>query len=58
VTTPVNLNKARKAATKAAAKVRADHNVAKHGVTKEARALEKARAQKAARLLDGHKRER
>ena len=53
----VNLKAARKARDKAAAKVRADANAAKHGRTKALIALEKARADKAAAGLDGHQRD-
>jgi Domain of unknown function (DUF4169) len=53
----VNLNTARKARAKAAARVKADENAIKHGVSKAARLAEEKRAEKAARDLDGHKRD-
>ena len=53
----VNLRTAKKQAARKAARVMADANAAKHGRTKAERELEKARAEKAARVLDGHKRE-
>jgi Domain of unknown function (DUF4169) len=54
----VNLRQAKKQAARKAARVVADNNAAKHGRTKAARDLEKARTEKAAKTLDGHKRER
>lgn len=53
----VNLRKARKAKERQAAKLVADQNAALHGRTKAEKALEAARAEKAARDLDGAKRE-
>lgn len=53
----VNLRQAKKQAARKAARSVADANAAKHGRTKTERDLEKARADKAARALDGHKRE-
>lgn len=53
----VNLRTAKKQAARKAARSVADANAAKHGRTKAERDLEKARAEKAARELDGHKRE-
>lgn len=53
----VNLRTAKKQAARKAARSAADANAAKHGRTKLERELEKARAEKAARALDGHKRE-
>ncbi len=55
--TVVNLNTVRKAKDRAKAKVKADANAVKHGRTKAERALEKARAEKAARDLEAHGRE-
>lgn len=52
---PVNLNRFRKAADRTKAKARADENAIKFGRTKEQRMLEKARAEKDRRDLDGHK---
>ncbi|SLN62510.1 hypothetical protein PEL8287_03411 [Roseovarius litorisediminis] len=54
---PVNLNRFRKNKARADAKVRADQNAAKHGLTKAVKELEKARAEKAARSLDQLKRD-
>jgi Domain of unknown function (DUF4169) len=53
----VNLRTARKAAERDAARVKATQNAAKHGRSKALKALEKARAEKALRDLDGAKRE-
>ncbi len=53
----VSLNKARKAKARADKKARADANAAKFGRTKAEKDAERARAEKAARDLDGHKRE-
>ncbi|MAX73063.1 DUF4169 family protein [Alterinioella nitratireducens] len=54
---PVNLNRARKEKARAERKARADENAARFGRTKAERMLEEARARKAARELDGAKRE-
>ena len=53
----VNLRQAKKQAARKAARSVADANAAKHGRTKTERDLEKTRAEKATRALDGHKRE-
>ncbi|MBL9075275.1 DUF4169 family protein [Tabrizicola sp.] len=53
----VNLARAKKQAARKAARSTSDANAAKHGRTKAERDLEKARAKKAARELDGHRRE-
>ena len=53
----VNLRQAKKQAARKAARSTADANAAKFGLTKAERELEKARAGKAARDLDGHQRE-
>lgn len=53
---PVNLNKFRKARQKAEKEQRAQENRAKFGRSKADREIEKARAEKLARLTDGHKR--
>ena len=53
----VNLRAARKAAERDAARVKATENAAKHGRSKALKALEAARAEKAARDLDGAKRD-
>ncbi len=52
----INLNRAKKAAVKAAAKVQADANAAKFGQSKAEKAAQETRADKAQRDLDGHKR--
>jgi hypothetical protein len=53
----VNLRTVKKQAARKAARSAADLNSAQHGRTKAERKLEKARAEKAAKALDGHKRE-
>jgi hypothetical protein len=53
----VNLRSARKQAARKAARAAADLNAAKHGLTKAERDIAKARAEKAAKALDGHRRE-
>ena len=55
--TVVNLRQAKKQAARTAARAGADANAAKFGRTKAERALEEARAEKAARDLDAHRRE-
>ncbi|SMY07560.1 DUF4169 family protein [Flavimaricola marinus] len=50
--TPINLNKARKARDRAADKARADANAVKHGRSKAERVVEAARAEQASRRLD------
>jgi hypothetical protein len=54
---PVNLNRFRKDKARAEKKARADANAAKFGRSKAERELERARDEKAARHLDGHKRD-
>ncbi len=54
----VNLNKARKARERQEAEATAAANRTRHGRTKAEKALDKARAEKAARDLDGHERDR
>lgn len=49
---PINLNKARKAKAKAGKTKQAAQNRARFGQTKSARDLEKARAAKAAKLIN------
>jgi hypothetical protein len=51
----VNLRTVKKQAARKAARSQADANAAKHGRTKAERDLEKTRAEKAAKALDGHK---
>jgi hypothetical protein len=53
----VNLRAARKAKARQTARAIADENAAKFGRPKAARKIETARAEKATRDLDGHKRE-
>jgi hypothetical protein len=53
----VNLNRARKARTKDAARVKASENRAAFGRTRAERELEAARAEKAVRDLEGKKRD-
>jgi hypothetical protein len=54
---PVNLNRFRKQKARAEKKARADENAVKFGRTKAEKDLDKAQADKAARDLDGHKRD-
>ncbi|UPH72164.1 DUF4169 family protein [Abyssibius alkaniclasticus] len=54
---PINLKRARKSAARAEAARKGDENAARHGQTKPARDLHAARAAKAARDHDGHKRD-
>ncbi len=51
---PVNLNRYRKQKARAEKQARADQNAAQSGRTKADKELEKARADKARRDLDGH----
>ena len=53
----VNLRAARKAKERETSRATGDHNAAKFGRTKAEKDLEKARADKARRNLDGHARE-
>jgi Domain of unknown function (DUF4169) len=53
----VNLRKARKDRARAEARANADANRARHGASKAAKSLSDARKAKAARDLDGHKRQ-
>jgi hypothetical protein len=57
VSQPVNLNRARKDRARAKARTQADENAVKFGRTKAQKALDTARADKAARDLDGARRE-
>ena len=54
----VNLGRFRKEKLRAEKRAEADANAAKHGRTRAEKALDKARADKAARDLDGHERDR
>lgn len=51
---PVNLNRYRKDKARAEKKARADENAVKFGRSKAEKSLEKTRAEKAKRSLDGH----
>lgn len=53
----INLNRAKKAAAKSAAKRQADANAAKFGQTKAEKALRQQVQVKSAQCLDGHLRE-
>lgn len=53
----VNLNRARKVKDRLAARVKANENAAKFGLTKADKSLQTAKAEKAKRDLDGAKRE-
>jgi chorismate mutase len=53
----VNLRTARKQAARKAARAKGDENAARFGRTRAEKDLEQARADKAARDLDAHRRE-
>jgi hypothetical protein len=55
---PINLNKARKTKARAEAAAKAGENRIKFGLTKAEKQAKALQAAKAARALDGHKRER
>lgn len=55
MTTPINLNKARKARQRAEKEKRAAENRAKFGQSKSARKAAKAETDKIVRLTDGHR---
>ena len=57
MTSPINLNKARKARDRHEARKRADENAVKFGRTKAEKQLDQARAIKAQADMDGKKRE-
>ena len=57
MTTPINLNKARKAKAKSGKEQRAKENRAKFGRTKADKQLDAARAEKQAKLTEAHRRE-
>ena len=57
MTTPLNLNRVRKARAKAEARRKADENVARFGQSKAERAAEAARAELAAQRLDQHRKD-
>ncbi|WP_322866143.1 DUF4169 family protein [Aquicoccus sp. G2-2] len=52
---PINLNKARKLKERLKRRSQASENVVKHGRTKEQKAVDLARACKAANHLDAHR---
>ena len=54
---PVNLNRLRKQKARAEKRARADENAVRFGRTKAEKTLERTRAEKAARDLDGHERD-
>ena len=54
---PVNLNRFRKDKARAEKKARADENAVKFGRTRAEKDREAARAEKARRELDGHRRD-
>lgn len=53
----VNLNRFRKDKARSAARTQADANAARHGRTGAEKARDRAKAEKAARDLDGHQRD-
>ena len=53
----VSLRQAKKQAARKVARTTGDANAAKFGRTKAERAAQKAEAEKAAKVLDGHRRE-
>ncbi len=53
----INLRSVKKQAARKAARATGDENAMKFGLTKAERTLDRARAEKAARDLDGKKRE-
>lgn len=55
MTTPINLNKARKAKEKAAKSAKSEQNRAKFGRTKLQKKADTIRSDKAKSALDGHK---
>jgi len=57
MSTPVNLNKVRKLRERETRKAEAAENAVRFGQTKADRQAAKARAEKAARIVDAHKRE-
>ncbi|MFK7881880.1 DUF4169 family protein [Roseobacter sp.] len=57
MSSPINLNKARKERNRTSRKAQADENAVSFGQTKTQKELLKAKAQKISRNLDAHKRE-
>ena len=58
MSTPINLNKARKARARVAAKDKADQNAVAFGRSKAEKERGKAQVARSEQRLDGHKRER
>jgi len=58
MTNVTNLNRFRKQKARDEKRAEADANAVKHGRTKAQKSLEDARAEKAARNLDGHRLDR
>ena len=57
MSTPVNLNKVRKARARADKKARADENAVKFGRTKAEKQRDRAETERSVTRLDGHKRD-
>lgn len=57
MSTPINLNKARKERARAAKRARADENAVRFGRTKAEKEAAKRDGSKAAKFIDGHKRD-
>ncbi len=57
MSTPINLNKARKARARADRKLNADRNAVSFGRSKSEKALDKAKKDKMDSNLDGHRRD-
>lgn len=57
MTAPVNLNKARKARARDQARAQADANAAKFGRTRAQKTAEADAAERAARILEAHRRD-
>lgn len=55
MSTPINLNKVRKARARNERIARADENAVKFGLSKAQKAAVKARSEQTARLVDAHK---
>ena len=55
MSTPINLNRVRKARARVARNAKANENVVAFGRTKAEKGKDKAEAEKAARDLEGHK---
>jgi hypothetical protein len=57
MSTPVNLNKVRKARARADKKARADENAVKFGRTKAEKQRDRVETERSVTRLDGHKRD-